>query len=93
MTRSGYEIRVLGQKTLRSWRAFESAYPTEMGELKTFLWTGPTNIRITDGKCKKLTHKLEHLYQYDITYSERVWYSVHKTERVVRIRYIGEHPN
>ena len=84
-------IRV-AKKALKGWRALESSYPEDMDALKAFLRTQPTNTRITNGKCKKLKGTLKHLLQYDISYSERVWYSVHKAEREVRVVYAGPHP-
>lgn len=92
MKQSTYTILVRNNQ-LAGWNAFKAAHPEAFQELEEFLITHPTNIRVTNGKCKKLKGRLKNLRQYDITYSDRVWYKVDKAELVVRIVYAGLHPD
>jgi hypothetical protein len=44
------------------------------------------------GKVKKLKGKLKGLLQYDVNYSDRVWYWVDRENNVVWVEYAGPHP-
>ena len=74
------------------WYSLEEKFPDIMGELKKFLREHPTNMRITNGKAKKLRGKLQGIYQYDVSWSDRVRYEVEKRENVVKVLYAGPHP-
>ncbi len=77
---------------LDRWNALEEEYPEEMQWLKVFLKTQPTNTRVTKGKAKKLKGDLKHLYQYDVSYIDRVRYEVDKTNRIVKVVFAKGHP-
>jgi hypothetical protein len=47
-----------------------------MAGLKELLKKYPDNLRITNGKAKKLKGRLKDYYQYDVTYSDRVRYRI-----------------
>lgn len=77
---------------LDRWNALEDEYPEEMQQLKAFLKQHPTNIRITNGKAKKLRADLKGIYQYDVSYTDRVRYTVDKKNRIVKIVFAKGHP-
>ena len=79
-------------RALDGWKQLEEAHPAEMAELKKFLQQYPTNLRITNGKCKKLKGELRDYYQYDVTYGDRVRYQVDKKSLEVKVVYANGHP-
>ena len=91
MSQSLYAIEVRN-KMLGRWRALEDEYPEEMQWFKDFLKHQPTNTRITDGKVKKLKGDLKHLHQYDVSYKDRIRYSIDKGHRIVRVVFAKGHP-
>jgi len=77
---------------IRSWYALQEEHPEEMHQLKAFLKQHPTNILITNGKAKKLRADLKGIYQYDVSYADRVRYTVDKKNHVVKIIFAKGHP-
>ena len=77
---------------MEGWEALEEEHPDQMDELKRFLKQYPTNLRVTNGKAKRLRGKLKEYHQYDVTYSDRVRYQVDKKARKVTVVYAGPHP-
>ena len=77
---------------LERWHALEDEYPEGMQWFKDFLKQQPTNTRITNGKAKKLKGDLKDLYQYDVSYEDRVRYSVDKGNRIVKVVFAKGHP-
>ncbi len=63
-----------------------------MSDLKELLKKYPDNLRVTNGKAKKLKGRLKNYYQYDVTYNERVRYRVDKKNRIVYVDYAGPQP-
>jgi mRNA-degrading endonuclease RelE of RelBE toxin-antitoxin system len=56
-----------------------------------------THLRYTPrqpipGKIKLLSGPLKGIYQYDLSYSDRIWWRVDDARKVVEIIYIGPHP-
>lgn len=90
-TKSPYVIDVRN-KMLNRWHTLEDEYPEEMQLLKDFFKQHPTNTRITNGKAKKLRGDLKHLYQYDVSYVDRVRYEIDKKNRVVKVVFAKGHP-
>ena len=86
-----YEIRVNNQ-TLDGWKELSRAHPEEMEDLKHLLKNSPDNLRITNGKAKKLKGRLKDYIQYDVTYGDRVWYRIDKKNKAVIVEYAGPHP-
>ena len=92
MSNSGsFKIRV-ERRAEDGWYSLEEKLPDEMAELKAFLKRQPANTRITNGKAKKLKGRLKEYLQYDMSYSDRVRYSVDKHRGVVTVVYAGPHP-
>lgn len=77
---------------LERWHALEDEYPEDMRWFKDFLKWRPTNTRITNGKVKKLKGALKHLYQYDVSYRDRVRYSVDKENQTIQVVFAKGHP-
>ena len=77
---------------LERWYALEDEYSEDMQWFKDFLKQQPTNTLITNGKIKKLRGALKHLYQYDVSYRDRVRYSVDKEGRIVEVVFAKGHP-
>ena len=77
---------------LERWHALGDEYPEEMQWFKDFLKWQPTNTRITNGKVKKLMGDLKHLYQYDVSYKDRVRYSVDRGNQIVEVVFAKGHP-
>lgn len=44
------------------------------------------------GKTKRLSGPLKGIYQYDLSYGERIWWRVDDQQQVVEVIYIGPHP-
>ena len=91
MNQPSYIIEVRN-KMLERWHALEDEYPDEMQELKDFLKKHPTNTYAKKDKAKKLRGDLKHLYQYDISYEDRVRYSVDRENLKVQVVFAGGHP-
>lgn len=91
MSQLSYAIEVR-KKMLDRWRALEDEYPEDMQWFKDFLKQQPTNTRITNGKVKKLRGDLKHLYQYDVSYTDRVRYSIDRGNRIVEVVFAKGHP-
>ena len=91
MKRPLYAIDVRN-KMLNRWNELEDEYPEEMRKLKAFLKQHPANIRITNGKAKKLRGDLTGIYQYDVSYVDRVRYKIDKKNHVVKIVFAKGHP-
>ena len=91
MSEPAYVINVRNQM-LERWYALEDEYPEKMQWFKDFLKRQPTNIRITNGKVKKLKGDLKHLYQYAVSYKDRVRYSIDKENRIVIVVFAKGHP-
>lgn len=56
-----------------------------------------THLRFTPlqpipDKTKCLSGPLVGIYQYDLSYSDRIWWRVDKEEATVYVLYIGPHP-
>ncbi len=77
---------------LERWHALKDEYPEDMQWFKDFLKWQPTNTYITNGKVKKLRGDLKHLYQYDVSYKDRVRYSVDRGNRIVKVVFAKGHP-
>lgn len=77
---------------LERWYALEDEYPEGMKWFKEFLKQQPANTRITNGKVKKLKGDLKHLYQYDVSYKDRVRYTIDKENRIVEVVFAKGHP-
>lgn len=77
---------------LERWHALGDEYPEDMQWFKGFLKWQPTNTGITNGKVKKLRGDLKHLYQYDVSYKDRVRYSVDRETRMVEVVFAKGHP-
>jgi mRNA-degrading endonuclease RelE of RelBE toxin-antitoxin system len=86
-----YTISVNNQ-TLDGWQKLCASHPEEMDALKLFLKKQPDNLRVTNGKAKKLKGRLKQYIQYDVTYSHRVWYRIDKKNGAVIVDYAGPHP-
>jgi len=91
VSKQPYKIRVRN-KMLDRWNELEGQYPEVMQELKDFLKVQPTNIRITNGRAKKLRGDLKGIYQFDINYTDRVRYIVDKKRFVVDVIYAKGRP-
>lgn len=91
MKKQHYKINVRNSM-LDRWNELERQYPEVMQELKDFLKAQPTNIRITDGRAKKLRGELKGIYQFDVNYTDRVRYIVDKKQFVVDVIYAKGHP-
>lgn len=91
MNQLPYAIEVRN-KMLERWYALEGEYPEDMKWFKDFLKWQPTNTRITNGEVKKLRGDLKHLYQYDVSYKDRVRYSVDREARIVEVVFAKGHP-
>lgn len=91
MSQPLYAIDVIN-KMLERWHALEDEYPEKMQWFKDFLKRQPTNTGITNGKVKKLKGDLKHLYQYDVSYKDRVRYSIDKENRIVEVVFAKGHP-
>jgi mRNA-degrading endonuclease RelE of RelBE toxin-antitoxin system len=77
---------------LERWHALEVEYVEDMDWLKSFLKQNPTNTLITNGKVKKLKGEFKNFYQYDVSYKDRVRYTVDKASRTVKIIFAKGHP-
>jgi mRNA-degrading endonuclease RelE of RelBE toxin-antitoxin system len=86
-----YAIEVRN-RMLERWHALEDEYSEDMHWFKDFLKQHPTNIRITNGKIKKLKGDLKNIYQYDVSYKDRVRYTVDKENRMVKVVFAKGHP-
>lgn len=91
MNKPLYSIEVRN-RMLDRWHALEGEYPEEMDYLKDFLKQHPTNIRITNGLIKKLKGSLKHIYQFDVSYKDRVRYTVNRKNHMVRVVFAKGHP-
>jgi mRNA-degrading endonuclease RelE of RelBE toxin-antitoxin system len=91
LTSGGYEVR-LNNSVLAGWKKLEEYYPEEMKALLVLLRTEPDNLRITNGKTKKLKGRLREYLQYDVSFSDRVRYTINKKRRLVLVEYAGPHP-
>lgn len=91
MSQRPYTIEVRN-RMLERWYALEDEYPENMQWLKDFLKQHPTNTRITNGRGKKLKGDLKSVYQYDVSYKDRVRYIVDKTNRIVKVVFAKGHP-
>lgn len=91
MNQLPYTIEVRN-KMLERWHALEDEYPDEMQEFKYFLRQHPTNTYAKKERAKKLRGDLKHLYQYDVSYKDRVRYSVDKENRIVKVVFAKGHP-
>lgn len=79
-------------RALDGWRKLEAEHPEEMKQCKEFLKRYPANIRVTNGKAKKLKGQLREYYQYDVTFRDRVRYQTDKVHMRVDVVYAGGHP-
>ncbi len=77
---------------LERWHSLEDEYPDKMRWLKDFLKQQPTNTIITNGKIKKLKGDLRHIYQYDVSYKDRVRYTIDKENQIVQVVFAKGHP-
>jgi hypothetical protein len=77
---------------LDGWKELSRAHPEEMEALKHLLKNSPDSLRTTNGKAKKLKGRLKDYIQYDVTYSDRVWYRIDKKNKSVIVDYAGPHP-
>lgn len=91
MSQPQYTIAVRN-KMLERWHALEDEYPEDMQWFKEFLKWQPANTRITNGKVKKLKGDLKDLYQYDVSYKDRLRYSIDKESRIVNVLFAKGHP-
>lgn len=91
MSKSLYAIEVRN-RMLERWHALEGEYSEDMHWFKGFLKQHPTNIRVTNGKVKKLKGDLKNIYQYDVSYKDRVRYTVDKAHRIVKVVFAKGHP-
>jgi mRNA-degrading endonuclease RelE of RelBE toxin-antitoxin system len=90
-SQSSYRLEIPG-KYLKIWHAFESEMPEAIGRCRQFLINSPEDRLKSGGRLKKLKGELAGILQYDLTGEARVWYTVDKKTRTVRIKYIGHHP-
>lgn len=58
--------------------------------INTHLRTKP--LQPIPGKTKPLAGPLRGIFQYDLSYSDRIWWRVDQETRTVHILYIGPHP-
>lgn len=79
-------------KMLSRWYALEEEYPEEMDYLKKFLKQHPTHTYVTNGLIKKLRGSLKHIYQFDVSYKDRVRYTVDRKNCIVRVVFAKGHP-
>jgi hypothetical protein len=79
-------------RCLAGWKLLIDEHPFEMQQLIRFLKQHPINLRISNGKAKKLRGQLREYFQYDVNYRDRVRYQVNKKEMHVMIVYTGGHP-
>ena len=91
MSQLPYTIEVRN-RMLERWYALGDEYPEGMQWFKDFFKRQPTNTRITNGKVKKLSGEFKHLYQYDVSYKDRVRYSVDRGNRIVKVVFAKGHP-
>ena len=91
MSQPPYTI-VVRNKMLERWRTLGDEYHEDMQWFKDFLKWQPTNTLITNGKVKKLKGDLKVLYQYDVSYKDRVRYSIDKENRIVKVVFAKGHP-
>ena len=91
MTKPQYGLYIRN-KMLDRWDALEEEYPEAMQELNEFLKIHPTNTRITKGKAKKLRGDLVGIYQFDVSYKDRVRYTVDKKNYRVDVIFAKGHP-
>ena len=91
MSQLPYTIEVRN-RMLKRWHALEDEYPEDMRWFKDFLKRQPTNTRISNGKVKQLKGDLKHLYQYDVSYKDRVRYSIDRENRLVKVVFAKGHP-
>lgn len=91
MSQQPYVI-VVRNKMLKRWNMLEEEYPEEMEELKDFLKKHPTNTYAKKDVAKKLRGDLEGIYQYDVSYKDRVRYSVEEKQRIVKVVFARGHP-
>lgn len=77
------------------WREIEKL--PESAQEKIFaLWRDQlrhTPTKRIPGKLKELKGEYKGLYQYEVTGSERMVFSVDEAERKVYIEYVGKHPD
>lgn len=79
-------------KMLQRWHALGEEYPEAMQELKEFLRKHPTNIYAKKDIAKKLRGDLKGIYQYDVSYKDRVRYTVDMKNLVVTVVFAKGHP-
>ena len=84
-----HEVR-LRKRARKGWQDICVRDPQGAAEALRFLRTTPE--RRVPGKVKKLKGKLKGLLQYDVNYSDRVWYWVDRGRNVVWVEYAGPHP-
>jgi len=80
------------KRAIAGWNLLIGKRPFEMQHLIRYLKQQPSNLRISNGKAKKLKGQLRDYYQYDVSYNDRVIYQVCKKEMKVLIVYAGGHP-
>jgi Txe/YoeB family toxin of Txe-Axe toxin-antitoxin module len=87
-----YKILFKSRSIEKAWQQYEEKYPDAMAECIEFLETTPLDRLQSRGKLKKLKGRLSGILQYDLSYSERIWYKVDTGDNTVNIEYIGSHP-
>ncbi len=92
LSESALYVLSVRNRMLDRWHALEEEYPEEMQQIKAFLKQHPTNIHVTNGKAKKLRGRLRGIYQFDVSYTDRVRYRVDKTNHRVEIVFAKGHP-
>ena len=87
-----FKIQFKNRSVERAWLKYEEDFLEALAECTEFLESSPLDRLQSRGKLKKLKGKLSGILQYDLTYSERIWYKVDTDDNTVNIEYIGSHP-
>jgi mRNA-degrading endonuclease YafQ of YafQ-DinJ toxin-antitoxin module len=87
-----YRIQFKSRAVEKAWQQYEQDFPDAMAACTEFLETSPLDRLQSRNKLKKLKGKLSGILQYDLTFSERIWYKVDASDNTVNIEYIGSHP-
>ena len=90
MSNPGYSIRL----RKRARKGLEKLPLIRRQQARAFINTHLryTPRQVIPGKTKRLSGPLKGIYQYDLSDSERIWWCVDDTRRVVEILYVGSHP-
>ena len=86
-----YKLKFMG-KALKGWKKLEENSPEALEKCRYFLTTTPVERFASGGKVKKLHGQFSRFLQFDVTDKARVQYMVDTENRIVYIRYAGQHP-